>query len=63
MTTPKERSQGEKDELIADLVESLREVKELFRFALLSTTPAIAREGMTFIRKAEVAISRATGKA
>lgn len=53
--------EGEKDQIIAELVESLGEMKELFRFALLSTSPAIAKDGMEFIRKAEAIISKATG--
>jgi hypothetical protein len=39
------------------LVEALREMKELFRFALLSTRPEIAREGMVFVHKAEALIA------
>lgn len=42
-----------------ELLEVARELKELFRFALLSTSPAIARDGMEFIRKAEAAIAKA----
>lgn len=46
-----------------DLLDALHETKELLRFALLSTTPEIARDAMEFIRKAESAIAKATGEA
>ena len=45
-----------------ELLECVQELKELFRFALLSTTPDIAKDGMEFIRKAEAAIAKATGQ-
>jgi hypothetical protein len=44
-----------------ELLESVKELKELFRFALLSTSPSIAADGMEFIRKAEAAIAKAEG--
>lgn len=44
------------------LLKAVRELKELFRFALMSTTPEIARDGMVFIKKAEAAIAKATGQ-
>jgi len=44
-----------------ELLEATKELKELFRFALLSTTPEIAREGMEFIRKAETIVAKAEG--
>jgi hypothetical protein len=43
------------------LLASLKELKELFRFALLSTTPELAKDGMEFIRKAEAVIAKAEG--
>jgi hypothetical protein len=42
-----------------EMLAALREMKELFRFSLLCTTPEIARDGMAFIRKAEAAIAKA----
>jgi hypothetical protein len=42
-----------------ELLEVAKELKELFRFALLSTSPTIARDGMEFIRKAEAIIAKA----
>jgi hypothetical protein len=41
-----------------ELAERLREMKELFRFALLSTTPEIAKEGMAFVRAAEATLAK-----
>lgn len=45
-----------------DLLEALKETKELLRFALLSTTPEIAKEAMVFVRQADAAIAKATGQ-
>jgi hypothetical protein len=45
------------------LLECLKELKELFRFALLCTSPEIARDGMEWIRKAETVIAKAEGRA
>lgn len=47
------------------LLEALREMKELFRFALLCTTPEIAKDGRAFIDKAErlIATVEARGRA
>lgn len=42
-----------------DLYEALKEIKEVLRFALLCTTPDIAKDGMEFIRRAEAALSKA----
>lgn len=47
---------AEKDE--SELVAALREMKELFRFALTCTSPEIAREGMAFVRKAESILAK-----
>lgn len=44
------------------LLEALKETKELLRFALLSTTPEIAHEAMSFIRKADAAVAKAEGR-
>lgn len=41
-----------------ELANALREMKELFRFALLCTTPELAREGMAYIRNAEALLAR-----
>lgn len=42
-----------------ELVSVLTEVKELLRFALLTTTPDIAQECMVFVRRADAVIAKA----
>jgi hypothetical protein len=46
----------------AELVGALGELKELFRFALLCTSPAVARDGMEFVRKAEALLAKAEAR-
>lgn len=53
------RERNKAERFNGELLESLKEIKELFRFALLSTTPEIAKDGMVFIRKAEAVIAKA----
>lgn len=54
---PQERSYRATIKTLRDrekaLADSLRNMKELFRFALLNTTPEIAQQGMVFINEAE----------
>ena len=45
-----------------ELLVTVRELKLLLQSALLCTTPEIAREGMTYVRKADAIIARAEGR-
>ncbi len=55
----KARSMSE-ERVNKELLESLREVTMLLKFALLSTTAEIAKEAKPFLDRADAAIRKAT---
>lgn len=43
---------------LLECAEALDEIKTLFQFALLCTTPEIAKDGMEYVRRADAALAK-----
>jgi len=50
------------EEMKDALCKALTEMSLLFSFALLSTTPELARDGMEYVKKAEALVKKARGE-